>query len=135
MLIKKYKVESYTIREFLNMEHVSYLDKVIDHIKRNKKKYMLLVTIIALTIDLSTITSFALTPGVQAIDAAGQKILDLIRRVGYWIAIILCSKDVLKHCMRGHVESIGSVIAMYGLSFRVLYFLPWLFDLIKSIFA
>lgn len=135
MLIKKYKVESYTIREFLNMEHVSYLDKVIDHIKRNKKKYMLLVTIIALTIDLSTITSFALTPGVQAIDAAGQKILDLIRRVGYWIAIILCSKDVLKHCMRGHVESIGSVIAMYGLSFGVLYFLPWLFDLIKSIFA
>lgn len=135
MLIKKYKVESYTIREFLNMEHVSYLDKVIDHIKRNKKKYMLLVTIIALTIDLSKFSSFALTPGVQAIDVAGQKILDLIRRVGYWIAIILCSKDVLKHCMRGHVESIGSVIAMYGLSFGVLYFLPWLFDLIKSIFA
>ena len=135
MLIKKYKVESYTVQEFLNREDISYLDKVIDHIKRNKKKHMLLVTIIALTIDLSTITSFALTPGVQAIDAAGQKILDLIRRVGYWIAIILCSKDVLKHCMRGHVESIGSVIAMYGLSFGVLYFLPWLFDLIKSIFA
>ena len=135
MLIKKYKVESYTVQEFLNREDISYLDKVIDHIKRNKKKYMLLVTIIALTIDLSTITSFALTPGVAAIDAAGQKILDLIRRVGYWIAIILCSKDVLKHCMRGHVESIGSVIAMYGLSFGVLYFLPWLFDLIKSIFA
>ena len=135
MLIKKYKVKSYTVQEFLNREEVSYLDKVIDHIKRNKKKYMLLVTIIALTIDLSTITSFALTPGVAAIDAAGQKILDLIRRVGYWIAIILCSKDVLKHCMRGHVESIGSVIAMYGLSFGVLYFLPWLFDLIKSIFA
>ena len=47
MLIKKYKVESYTIREFLNMEEISYLDRAIDHIKRNKKKYMLLVTIIA----------------------------------------------------------------------------------------
>ena len=83
----------------------------------------------------SSFTPFALAPGVAAIDAAGQKILDLIRRVGYWIAIILCSKDVLKHCMRGHVESIGSVIALYGMSFGVLYFLPWLFDLIKSIFA
>ena len=136
MLLKKYEV--YSISEFLNKDEISdisFLDKAIEHIKRNKKKYMLLVTIIALTIDLSTITSFALTPGVAAIDAAGQKILDLIRRVGYWIAIILCSKDVLKHCMRGHVESIGSVIAMYGLSFGVLYFLPWLFDLIKSIFA
>ena len=133
MLIKKYEV--YTVQEFLNKEDISYLDKAIDHVKRNKKRYMLLVIVIALTIDLSKFSSFALTPGVQAIDEAGQKILDLIRRVGYWIAIILCSKDVLKHCMRGHVESIGSVIAMYGLSFGVLYFLPWLFDLIKSIFA
>lgn len=135
MLIKKYRIESYTIHEFLNREEISYLNRTIDHIKSNKKKYMLLVIIIALTVDLSKISSFALTPGVQAIDAAGQKILDLIRRVGYWIAIILCSKDVLKHCMRGHVESIGSIIAMYGLSFGVLYFLPWLFDLIKNIFA
>ena len=133
MLIKKYEV--YTVQEFLNKEDISYLDKAIDHLKRNKRKYRLLVTVIALTINLSTVSSFALTPGVTAIDVAGQKILDLIRRVGYWIAIILCSKDVLKHCMRGHVESIGSVIALYGMSFGVLYFLPWLFDLIKSIFA
>ncbi|MBP3931831.1 MAG: hypothetical protein J6D47_19965 [Peptostreptococcaceae bacterium] len=134
MLIKKYKVESYTFHEFFNKEELTKLDKAIEHINKNKKKYMLLVTIIAITIDLSNISSFALTPGVAAIDIAGKKILDLIRRVGYWIAIILCSKDVLKHCMRGHMESIGSVIAMYGLSFGVLYFLPWLFDLIKSIF-
>ena len=133
MLLKKYEV--YTVQEFLNKEDISYLDKAIDHLKRNKRKYRLLVTVIALTINLSTVSSFALTPGVTAIDVAGQKILDLIRRVGYWIAIILCSKDVLKHCMRGHVESIGSVIALYGMSFGVLYFLPWLFDLIKSIFA
>ena len=59
MLIKKYKVKSYTVQEFLNREDVSYLDKVIDHIKRNKKKYMLLVTIIALTIDLSKFSSIA----------------------------------------------------------------------------
>ena len=133
MLIKKYEV--YTVQEFLNKEDISYLDKAIDHLKRNKRKYRLLVTVIALTINLSTVSSFALAPGMQAIDVAGQKILDLIRRVGYWIAIILCSKDVLKHCMRGHIESIGSVIALYGMSFGVLYFLPWLFDLIKSIFA
>ena len=89
--------------------------------------------VIAPNIDLTTIPIFADT-GLKAIDVAGQKILNLIRRVGYWIAIILCSKDVLKQCMRGHMESVGSIIAMYGLSFGVLYFLPWLFDLIKSIF-
>ena len=135
MLIKKYKVESYTISEFLNKEDISYLDRAIKHIKRNKNKYMLLVTIVALTIDLTAVSSFALAPGTEAINVAGEKILGLIRAIGYWVAIILCSKDVLKHLMRGHMESIGSIIAIYGLSFGVLYFLPWLFDLIKSIFA
>ena len=133
MLLRRYEV--YTVQEFLNKEDISKLDRAIDHIKRNKRKYRLLVTVIALTINLSPVSSFALTPGVAAIDIAGRKILDLIRTVGYWVAIILCSKDVLKHLMRGHTESIGSVIAIYGLSFGVLYFLPWLFDLIKSIFA
>lgn len=135
MLIKKYKVESYKISEFLNKEDISYLDRAIKHIKRNKNKYMLLVTIVALTIDLTAVSSFALAPGTEAINVAGEKILGLIRDIGYWVAIILCSKDVLKHLMRGHMESIGSIIAIYGLSFGVLYFLPWLFDLIKSIFA
>lgn len=133
MLLRRYEV--YTVQEFLNKEDISRLDKAIDHIKRNKRKYRLLVTIIALTINLSTVSSFALAPGTEAINVAGEKILGLIRDVGYWVAIILCSKDVLKHLMRGRMESIGSIIAIYGLSFGVLYFLPWLFDLIKSIFA
>ena len=102
MLIKKYEV--YTVQEFLNKEDISYLDKAIDHLKRNKRKYRLLVTIIALTINLSTVSSFALAPGTEAINVAGEKILGLIRDVGYWVAIILCSKDVLKHLMMEHID-------------------------------
>lgn len=135
MLLKKYKVESYTIQEFLNKDNLSNLDRAIEHIKRNKKKYMALVTIIALTVNLSTVTSFANTVGLESIDKAGQTILDLIRKVGYWVGIVLCAKDILKNLMRGHLEETGSVIAIYGVSFGVLYFLPWLFDLIQSIFA
>ena len=134
MLFKKYKVECYKFNEFQVREELSKLDRAIDHIKRNKRKYMVLVTIIALTVDLTTISSFALGPGLGAIDAAGGKILELIRRVGYWVAIILCSKDVLKHLSRGHMDSIGGLVAMYGIGYGILYFLPWLFDLIKSIF-
>ena len=119
----------------MNNDFIKMLDKSIEHIKKNKKKYMTLVILIALTVNLSCINAFAVAPGAAAIDAAGQKILDLVRKVGYWIGVILCSKDVLKHCMRGHLDSIGSVIAMYGMSFGALYFLPWLFDLIKNIFG
>lgn len=135
----KILVNGYTVSENLqlkmNNEFIKILNGAIEHIKNNKEKYIALVTIIALTVNLSTVSAFAAEPGTAAIDAAGQKILDLIRKVGYWIGVILCSKDVLKHCMRGHLDSIGSVIAMYGMSFGALYFLPWLFDIIKSIFG
>ena len=135
----KILINGYTVSENIeikmNNEFIKMLDKSIEHIKNNKKKYIALVTIIALTVNLSCISAFAVAPGAAAIDAAGQKILDLVRKVGFWIGVILCSKDVLKHCMRGHLDSIGSVIAMYGMSFGALYFLPWLFDLIKNIFG
>ena len=135
----KLLINGYTISENIeikmNNEFIKMLDKSIEHIKKNKKKYMTLVILIALTVNLSTVSAFAAAPGTAAIDAAGQKILDLVRKVGYWIGVILCSKDVLKHCMRGHMDSIGGVIAMYGMSFGALYFLPWLFDIIKSIFG
>jgi hypothetical protein len=32
------------------------------------------------------------------------------------------------------MEDIGGLVALYGLGYGILYFLPWLFDLIKSIF-
>lgn len=135
----KILINGYTVSENIeikmNNEFIKMLDGAIEHIKKNKKKYMTLVILIALTVNLSCINAFAVAPGAAAIDAAGQKILDLVRKVGYWIGVILCSKDVLKHCMRGHLDSIGSVIAMYGMSFGALYFLPWLFDLIKNIFG
>ena len=135
----KILINGYTVSENIeikmNNDFIKMLDKSIEYIKKNKKKYMTLVILIALTVNLSCINAFAVAPGAAAIDAAGQKILDLVRKVGYWIGVILCSKDVLKHCMRGHLDSIGSVIAMYGMSFGALYFLPWLFDLIKNIFG
>ena len=135
----KILINGYTVSENIeikmNNDFIKMLDKSIEHIKKNKKKYMTLVILIALTVNLSCINAFAVAPGSAAIDAVGQKILDLVRKVGYWIGVILCSKDVLKHCMRGHLDSIGSVIAMYGMSFGALYFLPWLFDLIKNIFG
>lgn len=138
MLLNRCKVESYTFEEYRLiqnkelMKDLSILDRLIAHIKRNKKKYIALVLLVSLTVDLSTITSFAVD--TTAIDKAGNEILSLIRKVGYWVGIILCSKDVIKHCMRGHLESIGTIVAMYGMGFGVLYFLPWLFDLIKGLF-
>ncbi|WP_270943158.1 hypothetical protein [Romboutsia lituseburensis] len=132
----KILINGYTVNEHLKLDidnkFLKYLDKSIKHIRKNKLMYARLVLLIALTIDLSTLNVFA--DNLNAIDKAGNEILNIIRKVGYWVGIILCSKDIIKHCMRGHIESIGTVIAMYGMGFGALYFLPWLFDLIKGIF-
>ncbi|MGL5381049.1 hypothetical protein [Clostridium sp.] len=129
------RCEVYTVREFLNkeaIEEMNKFDRMLGHLKRNKKKYMALVTIIALTMDLSCINSFA--NGYEAIDRAGMEILTLVRKVGYWLCIILCAKDVIKKSMKGHMDSLGTIVTMYGITFGTLYFLPWLFDLIQQIF-
>lgn len=111
---------------------LTLIDKAIKHLKRNKYKYMLLVLLIATTIDLSSIQVFAVD--TASIDKAGLQILNLIRKVAYWVAIICCAKDVVKLSMRGQLENIGSVVMMYLMGFGVLYFLPWAFDLIKGLF-
>lgn len=53
MLIRRLEpVKVYSIKEFLNEEpnneSLSYIDKVIGHLKRNKKKYMCLVVTVAI---------------------------------------------------------------------------------------
>lgn len=141
MLLKKYQVESYTFAEFRaiqekesRLQELNKLDKFIGHLKRNKSKYMLAVLLIALSVDFSTISAFADTVDLSSLDKVGNTFLDLIRKVGYWVALLLCSKDVIKHCMRGHMESIGTIIALWSMAFGTLYFLPWIFNLIKTIF-
>lgn len=127
-------VKSCEIERELALEHInlSLIEKTINHLKKNKVKYMLLIYIIAMTVDLSGIT--VLAADTASIDKAGMEILNLIRKVGYWVGIISCTKDVVKEGMRGHSENIGSIVIMYLLGFGVLYFLPWAFDLIKGLF-
>lgn len=127
-------LESCEIERKLTLENLnlSLIEKNINHLKKNKSKYILLIYIIAITIDLSSFTTFA--ADTSSIDKVGMEMLNLIRKVGYWVGIIACMKDVVKESMRGRAENIGSIVMMYLLGFGVLYFLPWAFDLIKGLF-
>jgi len=68
------------------------------------------------------------------IDKAGNTILALCRNLGYWLCIIMCTLEVLRNLMQGDTRGIARIISKYAMGFGTLYFLPWLFDLIKSIF-
>lgn len=117
-----------------NYKKLHILDKAIGHIKKNKKMYLRLVVSIALMIHFGAIDTYALSPNLNAIDKVGQQLLTLMRKVGYWVFMILCGKDVITKCMQGKRGELGSVVALHLMAFGTLYFLPWAFDLIQQLF-
>lgn len=69
------------------------------------------------------------------INKGGLMILGLIQTVGYWLCIISCVMEILKTVMNGATKDVGKVMIKYILIFASLYLMPWLFDLIREIFA
>lgn len=69
------------------------------------------------------------------IDTGGNKILEITRHIGYWACLIGCTIEIIRSMMQGDSKSIGKTIAKYAVSYGALYLLPWILDLIKSIFA
>jgi len=110
------------------------MEQIAKKINRNSK---LKKTFIFVLGSLLYCTSVMATGGAETakINEGGRKILSLIRDVGYWIAIILASWEIIKNLMQGDTKSTGKSIMKYSLGYGSLYLLPWIFDLIKSIFA
>lgn len=94
-------------------------------------------------ITVFTIASLNYMGAVQAstIDAIGRintggfMILDIVQTIGYWLCIIGCIMEILKSVMNGSSKDVGKIMMKYILIFAALYLMPWLFDLIKEIFA
>ena len=68
------------------------------------------------------------------IDVAGIAILGICRQIGYWACIIMCCIEIIRSLMQGDTKGISKIISKYVLGFGALYLMPWIFDLIKSIF-
>lgn len=96
-----------------------------------------------LAIGIGTALFLASNPSVvmaavdlSGIDKLGNTFLDIVRKVGYWIALIGAIKDIIKATMRGgnSTGEIGKIIMLYILAFGSLYLMPSLFDMVKGAF-
>lgn len=74
------------------------------------------------------------TGDLGKIDKAGNTILGIVRKTGYWICIVGCIIDIIKSLMQGDTKSIAKIMMKYALAFAALYIFPWMLDLIKAIF-
>lgn len=70
------------------------------------------------------------------IDILGNKFLEIVRRVGYWIALISALVEIIKTATRSgnNNSEIAKIIMKYLLIYATLYLMPWLFDMVREAF-
>lgn len=124
---------SYSFSEFSNKDKYAEVENQIGSIKGNRKLYKRLIVLVAFGFMSYTINANAVA-NLSAIDNLGQQILVIVRTVGYWYAIIMCSVDSIKASLAGSANTISTIIFKYSLMFGTFYFVPSIFDLIKSVF-
>ena len=105
-------------------------------ILKNKKLKTIVITALASLFTAQTALAGGNVDGAMAkVDSAGGTILKIVRKVGYWICIIMCITEILKSLAAGDTKSIGKIIAKYTMAYGATFFITWLFDIIATCFA
>ena len=127
-------------RERLEKQYnLTNLDKIIGHIKRNKRLYQRLVFNVALTcllmnIDLSITYASAVNvdDAIRKIEEITDQLLKLAQVVGSSVNLVFVFKNVVGEIFRSN-GNISKPVLNYIWIQLVLFFLPTLGDIISSI--
>lgn len=96
-----------------------------------KKKIFLFFT--SIWMFLYTNPIFAGT-GIEGVDVAGNRILGIVRRIGYWIILISCIYSVIGCVKEKDLKKLGNVIFFYVILYAALYFVPYMLRQVEGIF-
>lgn len=96
----------------------------------NKK----VIFIFIITILIVFYTSICFASDLSKIDSAGNKILVIFRRIGFWIILIKCIQELIKCAMSGATNNIGGIITKYIIIYGAFFFVPWALRLVEGIF-
>ena len=130
--------KTYTFKEFNELLEAKkdtgeYIAKKI--LKDNRIKKMALF-VMASTLNFNTLAYADTTEAAfNKIDQGGMLFLRLAQKLGYWTCIVLCVIEILKCLFNGDNKDIMRIVLKYIIAMSSLYALPWIFDLIVSIFS
>ena len=131
MLLNRYRVKSYTLKEFRKehtSEDITLVERLIDNIKNNKIMYTRLVFITALLLHFNI--NFVST----SLDAAGMQILELLMAFAKWGCIGFGVKDMIVTVLNGgNVKNAINNGLIYILAYVFISLYPQLFDLFSKI--
>lgn len=121
-----------TLKEIRNNNEI-----IAEQILKNEQAKRFAITTIALSNIL--IKAYAeddgATQAIAKIHQATNTILSVVQEGLYSLCILACIFEIGKAVISKRNESIPSIIMKYILAFGSIYFLPWIFNLIKAIFA
>lgn len=126
---------NYTIDEFKKTQKDKFnadIELVAKYINSNTELKKKVVFVCGSLLYVNEVVNAA--DGLEKIDVAGNTMLGIVRKIGYWCCIIGCIIDIIKALMQGDTKSIAKIMMKYALAFGALYIFPWILDLIKSIF-
>lgn len=72
---------------------------------------------------------------LDKIDVFGNQILSIIRRIGRYVCLVMCTKDIIGSVTSGSYKDIVGIIIKYATAYAGFYVLPAIFDLIQATFA
>lgn len=136
MLLNRYRVKSYTLKEFRKehtSEDITLVERLIDNIKNNKIMYTRLVFITALLLHFNINFVFANDFSTR-LDAAGMQILELLMAFAKWGCIGFGVKDMIVTVLNGgNVKNAINNGLIYILAYVFISLYPQLFDLFSKI--
>lgn len=116
------KEKTYSLKEFLEIERCE------------KRRSNFLAIGLGTTMFLINHPTLAFaSDGLEEIDKLGFMFLTIIRRVGYWLALICAITELIK-CVRegGDKQDIWGVFMKYLLIYAALFLIPKAFDIITG---
>lgn len=110
------------------------LDREVGILMKDKRIGRLLITLTACL--AHSVKVFADVAGAKSkMRIVGQEIFGLCQEVAFWVSLIMCAIEIIRALVSGDKKSVTGIVAKYLIGFGALFFLPWLFELIRDIFS
>ena len=135
------KTYTYTFEEFRNLElkkEMNRVENLLNHIKKNKSLYRKLVLIVCMMfmsgyLNPASAYMADVNAAISKLDKLGNQLLKLVRTVGYWVVLLITSKDCIAQAINGDKKGVGGAVTKGLMIMAVIYFLPELFSMMESI--
>lgn len=130
MLLKK-KVTTYTFKEFKEKENLTLLDNSIEYLKINKKIYLKIIVIIALTLHYSINPIYAQNIE-NALNSTFMQLINLLMSFAKYGCIAMGLKSAIESMLNGGSFRNATMSGLqYWAGYIFLQLYPKLFEMIK----